>query len=90
MAGIFDVVGYDFKGDRLCGRCVVQPVSEAYPSSPKATDDMTAEEFLTAVAQTMGINRMHEKNHTANQFPKVVFRGNVQGDTCDSCSEPLA
>lgn len=90
MAGIFDVVGYDFKGDRLCGRCVVQPVSNAYPLAPQATDDISAEAFLTAVAQFVGLNRMNEKNHTASQFPKVVFRGNIQGDTCDSCSEPLA
>lgn len=90
MAGIFDVVGYDFKGDRLCGRCVVQPVSSAYPSAPMATDNMTAEEFLDGVALYAGVDRMKFSTHSAGQFPKVLFRGDSTGCVCDECGEVLA
>lgn len=95
MAGIFDVVAYDFKGDRLCGPCVITQVptgaGEAYDGWADATGTMGAEEFLQGIAEAFGIDRMIEDSFSTSEFPKVVFRGHVGGTgaTCDKCGTSL-
>jgi hypothetical protein len=94
MAGIFDVVAYDFKGDRLCPECLIGSLpthsGEALEAFAHDVEILDAETLLTKIAQTLGINRMIEKDFSTSQFPKVVFRGHVgHGEQCDGCKFDL-
>lgn len=93
MAGIFDVVAYDFSGDRLCGPCVKTAVptgeGQTYDGWADATGTMDPEEFLQGIAEAFGIDRMIEDSFSASEFPKVVFRGQARGAECDKCGAKL-
>lgn len=97
MAGVFEVVGYDFKGERLCPPCTkkIVTVSETkdggrYDGWADATGMMDTEEFLQGIAEAFGINRMIEDSFSASEFPKVVFRGHVgHNEVCTNCGESL-
>ena len=97
MAGIFEIVGYDFKGERLCPPCTKQAVTLTetgvgglYDGWADATGEMDTEEFLQGIAEAFNVNRMIEDRFSAAEFPKVVFRGHVGFETvCDCCGDPL-
>lgn len=90
----FEIVGYDFKGERLCPTCVVGALStgpdEPFDGWADATGEMGAEEFLQGIADAFQIDRVNPRTYTAGEFPKVVFRGHVHGlETCDNCGNVL-
>lgn len=91
--GIYDIVGYDYAGDRLCVVCV----REALPTGEgeelegfAAVEGETTEEFLQGIADEFGIDRMNSREYSASQFPKVLFRGHAGGQPCDKCKKELA
>lgn len=91
--GIYDIVGYDYAGDRLCGDCVrgALPTGEGEELDGfAAVEGETTEEFLQGIADEFGINRMIPRGFSADQFPKVIFRGHVSGDSCEKCGNELA
>lgn len=93
----FDIVAYDFKGERLCAKCVVSAVTLTetgvggkYDGWADATGTMGAEEFLQGIADAFQIDRVNTRTYTASEFPKVVFRGHLHGsETCDCCGAAL-
>jgi hypothetical protein len=93
----FDIVAYDFKGERLCPKCVVSVVTlmetgagGSFEGWADATGTMGAEEFLQGIADAFQIDRVVSRGYSASQFPKVVFRGHVHGtETCDNCGAEL-
>jgi len=97
MAGIFDIVGYDYKGERLCPACTKKIVTVTatkdgalYDGWADSTGLMGTEEFLQGIAEAFGIDRMIEKSFSANDFPKVIFRGHVGWETvCTNCGNTL-
>lgn len=91
----FDIVGYDFKGNRLCPNCIIGAVptgeGEAYDGWADATGTMNAEEFLQGIADAFQIDRVNPRKYSADQFPKVVFRGHLHGtEVCENCGNELA
>lgn len=94
MAGIYDIVGYDYRGDHLCAGCIkgAMPTGEGQELDgwADATGTMSAEEFLQGIADAFGVDRLKERTYTTFDFPKVLFRGAVLGGECDSCGKPLA
>jgi hypothetical protein len=93
----FDIVAYDFKGERLCPTCVKSAVTLTetgeggrYDGWADATGTMGAEEFLQGIADAFQIDRVNSRSYSASEFPKVVFRGHVHGtEICDNCGDEL-
>lgn len=93
----FDIVAYDFKGERLCAKCVVSAVTLTetgaggeFEGWADATGSMGAEEFLQGIADAFQIDRVTTRGYSAARFPKVVFRGHVHGvESCDNCGAAL-
>jgi hypothetical protein len=93
----FDIVAYDFKGERLCAKCVKTIVTldttgegGTFEGWADATDTMGAEEFLQGIADAFQIDRVNPRTYDAAVFPKVVFRGHLHGaETCDNCGAEL-
>jgi hypothetical protein len=92
QGSIFDIVGYDYKGDRQCGVCITTalPTGDGEELEGYSAEGLTAEEFLQCVADDFEIDRLIPRSFSADQFPKVVFRGQSKNEVCDKCSGALA
>lgn len=90
---ITDIVGYSFRADIYCPEHVVDVVT----STPEyegwalaAGVDMPVEANLSEIAAAFGIDREREYTFDGDEFPKRVFRWELEGaETCSVCREPL-
>jgi len=85
MAHATDIVGYTYRADVYCPRCIVGKLIANFSD----------------IAEYRGINRMDESTFDSGEFPKVVFRdmlvaddgdwadGEPNTDRCGSCGEVL-
>lgn len=79
-----DVVAYTYKADIVCPSCVLKAVPTPYPATH------SAESALDILAQEIGVDRYNEETFDSDDFPKVVFRDQMEdGDVCGSCGERL-
>ncbi len=96
MAHATDIVAYDFKADRYCPECINEAVEndtrfDGWQLSPVQglRPVMPTEDNLNEIATAFGIDRMDETTFDSDDFPKVVFRDNLQGhqERCGACGE---
>jgi len=77
------VVGYTFQAETLCKSCT-------YNAALADWDPWVGPEAeLDAMAARMGIDREDQTTFDSDDFPKVIFASDVDGDTCDGCGEEL-
>lgn len=92
MAKSSDIVGYTFQSELYCPEHIVAAVT-ATPEFEgwglAAGVDMPVEANLSEIAAHFQIDRMDESSFDSAEFPKVVFRDQADGSTCDTCGEPL-
>jgi hypothetical protein len=89
------VVGYTYRADLICPACVVDTYRARRRADGAQLDSIDAttrpaESFLDDYAAWRGIDRYCESSFDSDDFPKVVFRDQVEdGDTCGECGEFL-
>lgn len=78
-----DVVGYTYKADIYCPACIIRVANYGLPCN-----NANAERVLDVLAEGKRINRGDETTFDSDDFPKVIFRNQVENyDTCESCAE---
>lgn len=92
------VVGYTYRAEIICPSCVVNTMAALLPEADLPRLEALREEFgpsetaegILAVASLMlGIDRMNESSYDSDEFPKVIFADQAEGETCDTCEEAL-
>ena len=91
MAHSTDIVGYVFYADLFTPLGVVEAVKEMYPELPHYPAQLIVdvEDWLTAMSNSLGIDRFDESSYDSDVFPKVVFRDQIEEDTtfCDAVGD---
>jgi hypothetical protein len=72
----FDIVGYTFKADNYCPKCVIKKLT---PYGFNSVADDNTEELLNQLALSAHIDREDERSFDSDNFPKVVFRDQARG-----------
>lgn len=95
MAHATDIVAYDFRAATYHPGCII----DALPTGPGESFDgwalgggvyMSPEKNLSDAAAAFGINRMDESSFDSDDFPKVVFSSQVEGEEyCEACGAPI-
>jgi hypothetical protein len=89
----YDIAAFAFQAGLYCPGCiqVVLPEDPRYDGWAVAQPTMmTAEDNLNEVATAFGINRQDESTFDSDDFPKVVFAGQLEGDEyCGRCGGEL-
>lgn len=84
MASVTDVVAYTYKADEYCPDCIKTMYNGL------GDHLSTAEQVLDIAAKLACIDRYDERTYNSGDFPKVIFRGQIEGKRhCGSCSELL-
>lgn len=87
-----DIVAYTYKADTYCVRCIAGKVVSKVITLYEAAE---SEKFLDTVAEARGIDRYDERSFDSDDFPKVVFRDQLEPDEegeserCGGCSGVL-
>lgn len=88
-----DIAGYVYRADIYCPDCILEKLptgpGEAFDGWADATGSMTAEQNLSELAAAFGIDRDEETTFDSDDFPKVVFADQIDGDSCGHCCEVL-
>lgn len=86
------VAGYTYQAETLCPGCTL----ESLPTGPGEQFDgwqdlsgMSAEDNLRELALSFGIDREDENTFDSDDFPKVIFASQVDGDACGRCGVEL-
>lgn len=93
-----DIVGYTYRADNYCPRCVMDVVTpENDEDGPYAgwrfgdgAKPQSVESDLDEIALAFGIDRMDECTYDSGEFPKVVFGYMVDSaypEQCGNCGE---
>lgn len=82
MAHSTDIVAYQYKGELwapeyIVGQLTTNPGHVRHGEFPSATP---VEPHLTLLARIKGIDRDDESTYDSDEFPKVVFRDQLDGD----------
>jgi hypothetical protein len=91
----YDIMGYAYRTDLYCPGCIVDQLptgpGEAFDGwalVPPAT--MSTEANLDEIAAAFGIDRYDERTYDSGDFPKVVFRDQLENDErCGNCGGEL-
>ncbi|MCC3292455.1 hypothetical protein [Arthrobacter sp. zg-Y1110] len=83
---------YTFKADIYDPACIVDvmastPEFEGWGLAAGIT--MTVEKNLDEIAAAFSINRDEEATFDADEFPKAVFRTQLDGGSCGSCGDAI-
>lgn len=78
MAAPYDIVGYTHRADIFCPDCIVQQIDNLVGGR--------VEERLDYLASEFGINREDERTFDSGDFPKVVFRDQLDEESIEHCS----
>jgi hypothetical protein len=76
----FDVVGYAYQADIWCPECIAKKFAPGQQATEAALDH---------AAEQRGIDRYDEATFDSDDFPKVVFRDQVEDEACGRCGRPL-
>jgi len=89
----WDIVGYTYAAETLCPACTLAALptgkGERFDGWRDATEDQSAEDNLTELAAAFGIEREDERSYDSDEFPKVIFSSDSDGETCESCGAEL-
>lgn len=86
MAHSTDIVGYTYRADTFCIRCTGLEMVEAgitrvlVPESPDEID---------MVIRQHDVDPEDLYSYDSDQFPKVVFRDQLEGNKCGNCGDCL-
>ncbi len=83
-----DIVAYCYKADLICPTCIAAAVDPGHDQSPDAS--LSTEAALDKLAEAKEIDRADEYTFDSDDFPKVVFRDQINDDVCGSCWSQLA
>lgn len=85
------VVGYVYKADVYCEKCIRRKLRVENFITEKERAHKT-EDFLDLISEEMGINRLDEHSFDSNEFPKVIFASDIELeiDFCSSCSKLIS
>lgn len=84
------IAGYVYRAEILCPGCMLASL----PTGPGEAFDgwadcsvprMTAEDNLDELAAAFGFDRMDETTFDSDDFPKVIFGLDAEGETCGQC-----
>lgn len=92
MVKAWTVVGYVFKAAVFCPTCIIKvlPTGHGDPYDGWATNlPMSTEDNLNEIAIAFGIDRQNEYSFDTDDFPKVIFSSDNEGETCDKCGREL-
>lgn len=96
MTNAADIVGYTFRADIFCPRCIIDQLptgeGEAFDGWKLAEGaaPMSTEDNLDEIAAAFVINRMDERTYDSGDFPKVIFASMIERDErCGVCGESL-
>ena len=82
----FDVVAYTFHAALVCPGCIVGAVAEGGDHEPLGVPaGLTAEQGLALLAERLGVDRMNESSYDSGDFPKVVFRDQLEDADLEGC-----
>jgi len=88
-----DIVAYAYAADIYCPACTVSELMARGLAAPAAAD-MDTEDVLDQIAGANAIDRDDERSFDSNEFPKVVFRDQIDSyddhNRCGSCGEVFA
>ncbi len=73
--------GYVYHADLYCGECIGKLLGDSSGSE--------AEAFLDRIAAERGIDRDDEQSFDSDDFPKVVFAGQIDDEICGCCGDRL-
>lgn len=85
MPHLFDIVAYTYRADLYCPECIVD-VAGGILGRESAFHLDSTESRLNALAKARGIDREDEATFDSDDFPKVVFRDQVEDENrCGEC-----
>lgn len=81
MAHSTDIVAYQYKGDLwapeyIVGQLTTNPGHVGHGEQPMDTENLEA--HLNLLARIKGIDRHDESSYDSDEFPKVVFRDQLE------------
>ncbi len=79
------VVGYAYRAEILCPYCTASALG--IPDSLIA--EYGAGTVIDVLATARGIDAEDERSFDSNDFPKVVFESDVDGEFCGVCLQTL-
>lgn len=94
FAKSFDIVAYTFAADVYDVDCMkgigLARISRDNPSRYVEYKDATTEEVLSVWAKELGIDPTDERSYDSGDFPKVVFRDQIEGEeSCGACHQVI-
>lgn len=82
-----DIIAYVYRADMYHPKCMVHVLIGQREAGPAARD-MDAESVLDQIAAANAIERQNERTFDSDEFPKVVFAGQIEeGESCGYCHE---
>lgn len=90
----WDIAAYTYRASIYCPTCIIAslptgPDGAFYGWKDVSIPPMSAEDNLDEIAAAFGIDRQDEYSFDSDDFPKVIFVDQTDGDTCDTCGESL-
>lgn len=83
MSHATDIVGYIYKADIYCPGCILGELGAGVYGG-------TTEQSLSRLADERGIDRFDEYSFDSDEFPKVVFRSQIEDEErCGACGEEI-
>ena len=87
------VVGYAYKADIYCPGCVLEEVLKDQGIEGHGLS-FVVEEALNRIARTLGMldnehGELDEATYDSDEFPKVIFADQEEGEHCSQCHEAL-
>lgn len=77
-----DLVGYAYRTDLYCPRCIL-PAFHGSPTGEPPIAGMSIEQHLDVLARLRGVDRTGIEPFDSGEFPAVVFRSDLAA--CDHC-----
>lgn len=86
MTSSYTIVGYVYKADTYCPKCIVEEVLK-YNTHIYSTrlDYLTTEHDLTTIAELLNIDRYDEHTYDSDDFPKVEFADSAAENESTCC-----
>lgn len=75
----FDIAGYTYRAEQYTPKGLIERLIK-FAAVPLPEGEITAESMLDQWAKAGGIDRQDETTFDSNEFPKVIFEDQAEGD----------
>jgi len=75
----FDIAGYTYRAEQYTPNGLIEKLVR-FAAVPLPEGEITAESMLDQWAKSNGIDRQDEKTFDSNEFPKVIFEDQAEGE----------